>query len=107
VAVALVRRGCTVRVASEKYKITFVKPNGAPDESPSLLDAGAALVSVVAGVPVHSLQGLFDVGRPQGRRRLEAGAPDLTRQRSRARPRHPGIVPSRGSVGTSTATVSG
>jgi hypothetical protein len=62
--------GCTVRVAGEQYKITFVKPNGAPDVSPSLLDAGVALVSVIAGagVPVHSLQGLVDVrsGRKAG-----------------------------------------
>lgn len=62
--------GCTLRVAGEKYKITFVRPNGAPDVAPSLLDAGATLLSaaVGAGVPVHSMQGLLDVrsGRKAG-----------------------------------------
>jgi hypothetical protein len=62
--------GCKLRANGELYKITFVRPNGAPAVSPSLLDAGAALFAVLTdtAVPAHSLRGLFDVrsGRKAG-----------------------------------------
>ena len=55
--------GCILTAAGERYKITFVRPNGAPDVEPSLLDTGVALLSALTGAaaPTHSLQGLFDV----------------------------------------------
>ncbi|WP_219413059.1 hypothetical protein [Pseudonocardia nigra] len=62
--------GCRLTAAGEPYKITLVRPNGAPDVSPSLLDAGASLLAVVteAAVPAHSLQSVFDIrsGRAAG-----------------------------------------
>jgi hypothetical protein len=55
--------GCVLTAAGARYKITFVRPNGAPDVAPSLVDASVALLSALAGagVPAHPLQGLFDV----------------------------------------------
>jgi hypothetical protein len=60
--------GCKIRVGGIEYKITFVRPNGARDVSPSLLD-GAALGAVFGdAVPAHSLRGVGDVrtGRRAG-----------------------------------------
>ena len=55
--------GCTLTAGGHRYKITFVRPNGAPDVEPSLLDAAVTLLSALtgAGVPAHSVQGLFDI----------------------------------------------
>jgi hypothetical protein len=55
--------GCKIRAGGVQYKITFVRPNGAGDVSPSLLDAGASLFAVLTdtAVPAHSLRGLFDI----------------------------------------------
>jgi hypothetical protein len=55
--------GCILTAAGERYKITFVRPNGAPDVEPSLLDTGVSLLAALTGssVPAHSVQGLFDV----------------------------------------------
>ena len=62
--------GCKLRVAGHQYKIAFVRPNGAADVSPSLLDAGVAVLAVVTDtvVPVHSLRGVLDIrsGRQAG-----------------------------------------
>jgi hypothetical protein len=55
--------GCKIRIGGAEYKITFVRPNGAGDVSPSLLDVGAALGAVLtdAAAPAHSLRGIADV----------------------------------------------
>jgi hypothetical protein len=56
--------GVKLRADGTPYKITFILPNGAVEASPSLLDAGLALVSAVAGTtPGHSLAGFFDIRR--------------------------------------------
>jgi hypothetical protein len=69
--------GCRLAAAGEKYKITFVRPNGAPPVSPSLLRSGASLHSMYATLTegplpagaVSAVSGLFDVrsGRQAGR----------------------------------------
>ena len=55
--------GCVLTAAGHRYKITFVRPNGAPDVAPSLLDAGVVLLAGLAGagIPAHSVRGLLDV----------------------------------------------
>jgi hypothetical protein len=55
--------GCRLTAAGQQYKITFVRPNGAPDPSPSLLDAGVTLGAALTGTadPAHAVSGLFDV----------------------------------------------
>jgi hypothetical protein len=55
--------GCKIRVGETEYKITFVRPNGAADVAPSLLDVGAALGAALAdaAAPTHSLRGLADI----------------------------------------------
>lgn len=63
--------GCVLRAAGERYKITFVRPNGAPDVPPTLLDQGVSLLALAAGETVghpSAIRGLLDVrsGRRAG-----------------------------------------
>jgi hypothetical protein len=62
--------GCAITVSGHEYKITFVRPNGAPPVTPSLLETTHALASVLSlgAVAAHSPAGLFDVrsGRRAG-----------------------------------------
>lgn len=62
--------GCVLGIDGTRYKITFVRPNGAEPVRPSLLEAAQPLVEalLLGGVTGHSLAGLFDVrsGRRAG-----------------------------------------
>jgi hypothetical protein len=68
--------GCVLTVGDTRYKITFVRPNGAPPVQHSLLEATQSLAVVLSlgAVPAHSVAGLFDVrsGRAAGRAWKEA-----------------------------------
>jgi hypothetical protein len=62
--------GCRLVADGQRYAITFVRPNGAPPVTPSLLEATQSLAAVLSlgAVPAHSVTGLFDVrsGRKAG-----------------------------------------
>jgi len=62
--------GCRLVADGERYNITFVRPNGAPPVTPSLIEATQSLAVVLSlgAVPAHSVTGLFDVrsGRRAG-----------------------------------------
>lgn len=49
--------GFVARVAGEKFKITFVKPNGMPSPNPSALEVGLSVLGVAA-----AFQGVSHVG---------------------------------------------
>jgi hypothetical protein len=64
--------GLKLTAAGERYKITFVRPNGMPAPDPSLLQTSIGVFGVLTGTwhDISALQGLADVGtgREAGRR---------------------------------------
>ena len=62
--------GFRCRAAGERYKVTFVRPNGMPAPDPSMLQVGVGVFGMLSGTwhDIHALQGLADVrtGRAAG-----------------------------------------
>jgi hypothetical protein len=63
--------GFVATVAGERYKVTFVRPNGAPPVEPALLDTALVLGGLIdpGHGPAQAARGLLDVrsGRAAGR----------------------------------------
>jgi hypothetical protein len=64
--------GIVLTIGATTYKITFVRPNGAPDVDPSLVDVALSLGAAAVGevVPMNAVRGLADVR--DGRRAANA-----------------------------------
>jgi hypothetical protein len=64
--------GFKLRAGGQRYKVTFVRPNGMPDPDPSMLLTGIGVFGALTGTghDVSALRGLADIGtgRAAGRR---------------------------------------
>jgi hypothetical protein len=64
--------GLKLTAAGQRWKITFVRPNGMPPPHPSMLETGAGVFGLLTGTwhDIHALRGLADVrsGRSAGKR---------------------------------------
>jgi hypothetical protein len=64
--------GVRLTAAGQRWKITFVRPNGMPPPHPSMLETGVGVFGLLTGTwhDVYAMRGLADVrsGRAAGRR---------------------------------------
>ncbi len=64
--------GLKLTAAGQRWKITFVRPNGMPPPHPSMLASGVGVFGLISGTwhDVDALRGLADVrsGRAAGKR---------------------------------------
>ncbi|MGY1694002.1 MULTISPECIES: hypothetical protein [unclassified Geodermatophilus] len=64
--------GLKLTAAGQRWKITFVRPNGMPPPHPSMLDTGVGVFGLLTGTwhDIDAMRGLADVrsGREAGRR---------------------------------------
>jgi hypothetical protein len=56
--------GVKLTAGGQRYKITFVRPNGMPAPDPSLLATGVGVFALLNGTwtDIHALRGLADIG---------------------------------------------
>jgi hypothetical protein len=61
--------GCRLTAAGQRYKVTFVRPNGMPVPRPSMLQTGVGVFGVLTGAlppgaigDLDALRGLADIG---------------------------------------------
>jgi len=56
--------GLKLAAAGQRFKITFVRPNGMPAPDPSLLATSVGVFGLLTGTwhDIHALQGVADIG---------------------------------------------